>query len=195
MAARRRDKVRNGQTPQEAARNALLGPDSAEHALLPVLVDRWQMSRRLLTVHTFVSAAPLSRAAAQALRPADGRSHPAIVSRNRAWELLPAKARARAQFAVAAQEFQQTAYLEWRAWPRSHASLGLPTDSRPAEPAQPHRGRAPACGPDTGTAAPCSAAAARAVPTGHPDPIHGEVPMEGTKVYGGPHGAESRRNR
>lgn len=82
----------------------------------------WGNSRSRITGQLPESGGRLRRP----LGPTDGRSRSLIVSRDRAWKLLPAMARLRAQFALAATEFQASAYVEWRPWLRPSDPLGLP---------------------------------------------------------------------
>jgi hypothetical protein len=122
--------VLDGLTPVQAAQAALSGPGNGGLALRPMLIDERQLARRKVIVHTFASA-PIPRPVAAELSVTDGRSVPQIISRVRALRLLPARARLRAHFALAAPEIKDTAYVEWRAWLRPERLLGVPVDWPP----------------------------------------------------------------
>lgn len=122
--------VLDGQTPEEAAREALCGPASARLELRPVLIDRRQQTRRQVDVHVFITE-PISRSVANQLRPRDGRSHSLVLPRRQALEMLPGRARLRALFATAALQFEDTAFVEWKAWLRPAEALGVPVTRLP----------------------------------------------------------------
>lgn len=84
-----------------------------------------------MIVHTFVSE-PLSQRSARGLRPADNRSTAVILPRQKALQMLPARARLRTQFALATPEFHETAVMEWRPWRHPDERLGMPAGWPPA---------------------------------------------------------------
>lgn len=117
--------VLDRQNPARAARATLGHPDDDELTLRPVLIDQRHFTRRLVVVHTFITA-PLSPHAATHLEPSDGRSRPRLIDRQRALDTLPPRAFLRAQFALAAVDIEETAHLEWRAKDRPTDPLGVP---------------------------------------------------------------------
>jgi len=117
--------VLDGQSAEQAAQTALCGPGSAQVTLRPVLIDRRQQTRRQVDVHVLVTES-IARSVADGLQPCDGRSRSLVVPRRDALEMLPARARLRAQFAMAALEFEDAAFVEWRAWLRPAELLGVP---------------------------------------------------------------------
>jgi hypothetical protein len=117
--------VLDGLTPVQAAQATLRGPGSGQLTLWPMLVDERQLARRKVIVHTIASA-PIPCSIAARLSVTDGRSAPRIVPRELALRLLPARARVRVHFAMTAPEINDTAHMEWRAWPRPDRQLGVP---------------------------------------------------------------------
>ncbi|MEV6132107.1 hypothetical protein AB0M05_35870 [Streptomyces violaceusniger] len=103
--------VHNGQAPEQAAQNVLLGAPSGIPVHRRVAVDWVQMRRR--QVFTYVVAAnPLTHADAACLTYRDGRADLMVLPTAQATAALPALARARVLAGLKALADQEMAYLE-----------------------------------------------------------------------------------
>ncbi|GAA1708217.1 hypothetical protein GCM10009680_56270 [Streptomyces yatensis] len=103
--------VHNGQAPEQAAQNVLLGAPGGIPVLRRVAVDWVQMRRRQIFTHV-VAAKPLTRADAACLTYRDGRADLLALPTAQAAAALPALARARVLAGLKALADGKMAYLE-----------------------------------------------------------------------------------
>lgn len=101
----------NGQAPERAAQNILLGAPSGIPVLRPVAVDWVQMRRRQIFTYV-VATNPLTRADAACLTYLDGRADLLMLPTAQATAALPALARARVLAGLKALADHEMAHLE-----------------------------------------------------------------------------------
>ncbi|GAA2340972.1 hypothetical protein SVIO_091140 [Streptomyces violaceusniger] len=103
--------IQNGQAPEQAAQNVLLGTPSGVPVFRRVAVDWVQMRRRQIFTHV-VATKPLTRADTAPLTYRDGRADLCVLPTARATLALPAPARARVRAGLKALADGEMAYLE-----------------------------------------------------------------------------------
>ncbi|MGW7600518.1 hypothetical protein [Streptomyces antimycoticus] len=103
--------VHNGQAPEQAAQNVLLGAPSGISVLRRVAVDWVQMRRRQIFTYV-VATKPLTYADAACLTYRDGRADLLVLPTAQATSSLPALARARVRAGLKALADEEMAYLE-----------------------------------------------------------------------------------
>ncbi|MEU4896234.1 hypothetical protein AB0B12_26360 [Streptomyces sp. NPDC044780] len=101
----------NGQAPEQAALNVLLGAPSGITVLRRLAVDWVQMRRRRIFTYV-VAAHPLTHTDAACLTYHDGRADLLVLPTMQATSALPALARARVLAALKALADEEMAYLE-----------------------------------------------------------------------------------
>lgn len=101
----------NGQAPEQAAQNVLLGAQSGLPVLRRVAVDRAQMRRRQILTYV-VATKPLTHADAACLTYRDGRADLLVLPTVQATLAVPTLARARVLAGLKALAEEEAAYLE-----------------------------------------------------------------------------------